>query len=470
MPFLRSHALAFAFSDARALFSSLSFQLEPGFTALVGENGAGKTTLLRVLAGGLSPTAGHVQTDCATRVLLSQQSPEAAPPLEALIAEPAFHRLLGQLGLDLDQLERWPTLSFGERKRWQIAVALAAEPEVLLLDEPSNHLDAAGRAWLVAALNRFRGVGVVVSHDRALLDAVCQRTLMLSGATSKLWRGNYSHAREAWEQERLEREDEKHRLQRERDRAAEKLNEARRSHAAAEHARSNARADRHDSDARTMGRKNVIASAAAKQGRRVEVLRRAHERAVESERAVEMSKAVGRDALWLGHEPSQRPVLLELDGRVVGRSDRIRIAGANGAGKTTLLRRLLAGSTLPPERTVYLPQETTLEDGQAVLRELLALDRAGEGAAFALVAALGLDPEHARVSEAPSPGEVRKLLLGLALARRAWLLVLDEPTNHLDLPSIERLETVLEGWPGGLLLVTHDDALAARCTTQVWNL
>ena len=208
--------------------------------------------------------------------------------------------------------------------------------------------------------------------------------------------------------------------------------------------------------------------AAGKRGRQVEVMRRALEKAADEETGLVVEKDLGRESIWLGHEPSPRPVLLELGGRVVRRTDRIRIVGPNGAGKTTLIRALLAGSRLPKELILYLAQEMTVAEGRAVLQELRSLDKASMGRAFSLIATLGLDPAHALATDAPSPGEVRKLMLGLALARRAWLLILDEPTNHLDLPSIERLETALAQWPGALVLVTHDDRLAARCTNETW--
>jgi ATPase subunit of ABC transporter with duplicated ATPase domains len=96
-----------------------------------------------------------------------------APPCDAA-------RIRGRLALDPAAIARWTSLSLGERKRWQIGAALVETPNVLLLDEPTNHLDTRARELLVAALARFRGIGVVVSHDRALLDALTEMTLRLS--------------------------------------------------------------------------------------------------------------------------------------------------------------------------------------------------------------------------------------------------------------------------------------------------
>ncbi len=108
------------------------------------------------------------------------------------------HAILGRLRLERLQLERWPTLSPGERKRWQIGGALYRNPDVLLLDEPTNHLDAEARDLLIGALERYHGVGMVVSHDRMVLNSLCTRIVRVTGGAVEIWNGGYEVARAGW--------------------------------------------------------------------------------------------------------------------------------------------------------------------------------------------------------------------------------------------------------------------------------
>jgi ATPase subunit of ABC transporter with duplicated ATPase domains len=486
---VRAQRVSFAFSDAVPLFSDAEFHLPVGWTGLVGANGAGKSTLLRLLSGELQPTDGHLHFEPPSALvhLCPQRVEELTPDITALAEayDSRSRRLLGQLGLDPTALDRWPTLSPGERKRWQIGGALAREPDVLLLDEPTNHLDAEAREWLIAALRRFRGVGVLVSHDRELLESLTTSTLRVHAGSVRLWPGAYSAAREAWEGELESRRTARQQAQEEHRRVQQRLVQARRDQEASNAARSTSARmrNKYDSDARSLGASTLASWADAQHGRRVTHTRREVERAASAVESIEVEKTLGR-SIFVDYVRPPNPLLFSVDlpglraGEVelferlrldVQREDRIRIEGPNGAGKSTLLRALLEHARVPMERVLYLPQDLSAEEAEEVLESVRELPPAEKGRVLSLVAALGVDPDRLLASEQPSPGETRKLLIARGLGQHAWALVLDEPTNHLDLPSIERLEVALREYPGALLLVTHDAHFAQRCTSLRWR-
>src|SRR5262249_45129902 len=194
--------VSFSHRDSAPLFPAVSLRFGAGWTGVVGANGSGKTTLLRLLAGELAPDAGRVAREPRGLALelAPQRVEESSDELADLAARPdgAARRIRAELALDPSVLGRWPTLSPGERKRWQIGAALASEPGCLVLDEPTDHLDADARALLVRALRRFAGVGVLVSHDRALLDSLCAETVRVAHGGARAYRGGYSAARESW--------------------------------------------------------------------------------------------------------------------------------------------------------------------------------------------------------------------------------------------------------------------------------
>jgi ATPase subunit of ABC transporter with duplicated ATPase domains len=440
------------------IFEEASLVLEPGWTGLVGANGAGKTTLLRALAGVLRPSEGtvFVRPHDATIVLCPQEAPEPS------------------------------TLSPGERKQLQIGAALAQDPDVLLLDEPTNHLDAAARAKLLKTLRRFRGIGIVVSHDREVLEELPSSIVRVHAGTVSQYQGAYSTARATWMQERADRES-AHADAKRRVRVLEhRLDEARRVQASAAKSTS-ARArmkNARDHDAKDSMRKGRAAFADAHAGRVVASLRDAVQRI--DVPAIERDRTIG-GKVFAAYARASNPILFHIDAprlkagdRVIlsdvrlsiGREERVRIAGPNGAGKTALLDALLA--TIPAEKRrkiLHLPQE--LDEGASAanldaLREATDEER---GRALSIFATLGSDPERIQ-NRTPSrthtlsPGEARKLALACGLGMHAWALVLDEPTNHLDLPTIEKLERALVSFPGCLVLVTHDDTFAESVGAQ----
>ncbi len=485
-PSLEVLDLSFSFSDV-PLLEHASFSLAPGWTGLVGPNGAGKSTLLGLVEGRLAPAGGQVRLrPRGARVV--RCAPDALEPPAYVRAflestDGAAGRWRSLVALPGDALERFEKLSPGERQRVHLGAALWCESDVLLLDEPSNHLDAEARALVIAACRRFTGLGLVVSHDRALLDALTTRTLRLERGVLDASPLPYSKAQLAW---RAAEEAAADAHQHQRERLARTL--ARASQAQATHgasARSTNAGNRMksaaDRDQATLGADFRAARAEAAHAR---ALRRANLQAERAREALDGLAVVHRRApdFQLSFEPCPRPLVaslrlarlaraggptlatdLTLD---VARADKVALEGRNGAGKSTLLAALAEASTLPPERVLSLPQVLGAEDAQADVAAVRALPHAERGRVLQLVDALGVDPDRLLASRSLSSGEARKLRLARGLGRATWLFVLDEPTNDLDLPAVERLEAVLAAWPGALVLVSHDVALVERVCTR----
>ena len=154
----------------------------------------------------------------------------------------------------------------------------------------------------------------------------------------------------------------------------------------------------------------------------------------------------------------------------IGPADRIAITGANGLGKSTLVRHIMTCANVPPQHLTIMPQEVDAELSRQILDQARALPKESLGQVMNIVSRLGSRPQRLLDSREPSPGEVRKLLLALGMARLPHLIVMDEPTNHLDLPSIEALEAALMDCPCGLLLVSHDERFLSGLTGQRWRI
>jgi ATPase subunit of ABC transporter with duplicated ATPase domains len=467
------------------LFAGLSVYFARGFTGIVGANGAGKTTLLRLATGALAPERGAVQAPAGT--IYCPQRTDAPP--EGLLAlleadDNDAYSIRGRLGVERDFETRWHTLSHGERRRAQIATALWRAPAVLAIDEPTNHIDAEARRLLIRALERYRGVGLLVSHDRELLDALCSHCLWLEPPRAKLIPGGYGQAQAQRESDRLTAERERDKARGERDRLQKEV-VLRREQASRSHRdRSKRGLDPKDHDARF--RKNLARYTGkdARAGRLLRQLEGRNERArarLESAR-VEKTYELG---IWLPASRSQRSALFSVpagslllgDSRalhfpelVMRGDDRVAITGPNGTGKTTLVRHILANVNVPDERLTVMPQEIDAESGAEILREARASSPERLGHAMNVVSRLGSRPARLLESREPSPGELRKLLLALGMARAPHLIVMDEPTNHLDLPSIECLENALADCPCGLLLVSHDERFLDRLEPRRWHI
>lgn len=423
-------------------------------------------------------------------------------------------RLRETLGIEDDWLYRYASLSGGQAKRVQVACALAAEPDVLILDEPTNHVDAHTRAQILCAMQEFRGVGIVIAHDLDLLDAVCTHTLSfermrVDGAihTEVIMRaGNASDSRAV-----AEREEKEHRKELERSRAEVKrlrAVHAQRQEKVRQAARdANKPVDRKDHDA-------CKAKKYAKGGKDAGVARAASRIGAQLRRAKQASQDIATRAkhysgdFWVQQEASHVHEVVHMDagwivpgdvqvhdspdniaGRGIGEDhcstlgihgkqwkliadgemgsvqaihipsislgphDHVALTGNNGMGKSTVLRSLCAHIN-PHLHALVIEQDAG--DPLQVIDTLRFLPQEQRSQVLHAYAQLNADPDKLLQSRSCSPGELRKLMLALATVSQVQVIVMDEPTNHLDLDSRHALARVLADFPGTLVLVSHD--------------
>lgn len=504
---------------AQDIFGGVQFSIARGDkVALVGPNGAGKTTLLRIILGLEEPTSGAVHRARNLRLGYLPQRPtfesdqtlrgemlavfdelrrqqralqelaEALARAEdptALMeryaeAEARFElaggyefenriaRVLTGLGFAPDT-HHWPisVLSGGQVTRALLARLLLQEPDLLVLDEPTNYLDLDALEWLEGYLQEWRHSLLVVSHDRFFLDRVVNRVLELNRGRLRAYRGNYSdyvlqrHMNE--ERQRREYEEQREQIARteefiRRNRAGQRSREAR-------------------------GRQTLLDRMerveAPQQDPRLSLRLRAGlrsgDKVLETEGAIigYTSRPDDPEGATGGEHR-----LLETGPILVLRGQRIALLGPNGSGKTTFLRTIL-GQVAPLQgrlrvgasvRVGYLPQtQDWLDSTRTPLDEVMDAGKMLPAAARSHLARfLFTGDEVFKEIGALSGGERSRLALALLALKGANLLLLDEPTTHLDVGAQEVLQEVLQGYDGTILLVSHDRYLIDALATHVW--
>ncbi|OUO34092.1 ATP-binding cassette domain-containing protein [Olsenella sp. An290] len=481
----------YAYPAAReAVLDNVTITFPTGWTALLGDNGCGKTTLAKIACGLLTPDAGSVTRGlvCAYVAQDADEPPEALTDF-ALDYGREARELREAFRIEDDMPWRFGELSFGERKKLQVAVALWGRPDVLVADEPTNHLDADARAELGAALARFRGIGILVSHDRELVDALASRCASFEPGGIVVRPGGYSAAHDQAELERATVAAERTAAKKELARlAAEK--DARAHEAARADARRSKRGlDPRDRDARGKIDLAIFTGKDGQAGRLSSQMDARVAAAQERLAAARVTKRYDGD-LWMDAEPARRRTVLHVPAATipcgpkgtleipelwVGSTDHVGIVGPNGAGKSTLLAHLrvlltrAAGAGQGVE-VLDIPQELPAEARGAVVGRVAALPPAERGRVLSTVAQLNSDPDCILEGGRTSPGELRKLMLAEGILRHPQLIVMDEPTNHLDLHSTEALERALAAYPGALVLVSHDRRFLSACTTRTWEI
>ena len=468
------------------LFHELAFTLRQGDRiGLIGHNGCGKSTLLGLLAGTREATASTIHYARACRLQhVEQHLPADLASLslyDALLApvleQPELHwrvdSLLAELGFDLETAQvPVHSLSGGQHTRLLLGRALLQEPNVLLLDEPSNHLDLPSLLWLEQFLLRWRGAFILVSHDQRLLDNVATRSWILRDGRLYDFDLPCGPALAALAEADLA--------------------------AAARHAAEQKEIDRLSASSarlalwgRTYDNEDLARKAKTMQ-RRIDKLKDAQAFVSDGApwrlrlrgKALAADQLLALDGLDVRAVPAS-PVLFQVGQLWLKPGDRIALLGANGSGKSSLLRLCWQAIQAQEERTDLryhkaanigyydqslrqLADDADLSDALYPFAAQNEAVRSQVARRQALIAAGFPYARHGQTVATLSGGErARLLFLGLSLASY-HLLLLDEPSNHLDMQGKAELGLALRGFEGGCLLVSHDRDLIETACNRFW--
>ncbi len=513
----------------RTLLDSVSFIVNNNdCAALIGPNGAGKSTLLSVIAGLQKPDSGSVSIPPGATMRYLRQGIADRPngllrdllddQLEGVLAAQAEMDLLAiaiasdpgdsaiaaweavsgrfeELGgyvrvaaleasmhafgvgeIDLDR--PLASLSGGEKTRASMAAVIAIDPDILLLDEPSNHLDREGIDWLESFLRSRTGATLVVSHDRALLDAVATKLLEIDPETGRVreFRGGYSDFVQVRQHEASEHEAAYHRQQELIGRIEGDIRQV---------AGKASTYEAMSVNDYQRGRSRRIARTAV-------VRKRKLERLLDSDERIERPERTWGMAVSFGEAPASGNRLIHIDdGSItidgspllagieltVNAGERIGLVGANGSGKTTLLSVLAGHRTLDSgsyERSPSVKPGWFTQEHDGVDLDRTPLDQARsrtvgtEGEVRAFLHQFLLGPSQVlQPAGALSYGERARLALALLAIGGANLLLLDEPMNHLDIPSREQLEEAINTANVAVVMVSHDRYALERIGARI---
>ncbi|AIT60584.1 ABC-F family ATP-binding cassette domain-containing protein [Corynebacterium doosanense] len=461
----------------KTLLDSVSLGVQTGDRiGVVGLNGGGKTTLLKILTGIEPPDSGRVShtSDLNYAVVTQQADLRDEDTIGQIVVEPMgletyewasnarVRDVLGGLGIvDLGLDTPVGGLSGGERRRVNLAAALVQDLDLIVLDEPTNHLDVEGVQWLADHLVSRRMAIVVVTHDRWFLDVVATQTWEVHDGTVDFYEGGYND----WVYARAERS-----------RQADATEQRRRNLARKELAwlRRGAKARTSKPKYRIEAAEALIADVPPPRDN-VELMSFSRQR--QGNVVVELENA-------RVETPDGRELIDDLTWRLAP-GERIGLVGVNGSGKTTLLRTLAGEYPLTEGKriegqTVRLgwlrqelddldPDKRLIESVEDVASYVLMGKK--EISASQLAERLGFSSKRQRTYIRDlSGGERRRLQLTRVLMAEPNMLLLDEPTNDLDIDTLQELESLLDSWPGTLVVISHDRYLIERITDKTFAL
>ncbi len=451
---------------------------------LVGLNGAGKSTLANIIYGSLKPDGGSIlwhKKDIDIGYLHQDSFYEQRTWRGDIVDSKGkinikdFSKISSYLGMDKVlswEEERFNNLSGGEKMKLALASIWSLNPDFIILDEPTNHMDYQGMQWLIEELNRYKGTILVISHDRYFLDKTVKKIIEISDGISDIYYGNYSFYRE---EKKRRYESQLHEYEIQESNKAKIQEEISR----LKNWSQKAHRDSTRKQAAGLGKKEYFRMKAKKKDRQIKskikklekidlngiqkpkedrkinfTFNEADVKGIRVLEAVDIKKSFGSRNLF---EKSCFYIL---------RGEKVGVFGPNGCGKTTLLKILLGKEVLDEGELFisksidigYLSQESRYIDGkQSVLELFDTTSREEESRIRTLLANMGFNEKMIKSPLSTlSLGELTRVRMAKLIAKQQELLVLDEPLNHLDIYSREKLEEALKEYNGTIILVSHD--------------
>lgn len=468
---LKIDGLCQSYGD-QVLFDDLSFQIGSGERiGLIGRNGHGKTTLFRMILGKIEPGSGSISIPKQYTIGHLEQHVNFKE--DTVLKEGCLglrqenrydtwkvEKILFGLGFTAEHMERDPReFSGGYQIRLNLAKVLVSQPDLLLLDEPNNHLDIVAIRWLEGFLNKWRGELMLVTHDRTFMDSVTTHTVMIhrgkakkiKGDTEKLYK-QIAVEEEVYEKTRLNEENKRKKQER--------------------------FITRFRAKARLAGLVQSRIKALEKQERKDKL-----EKIIDLDFSFNSLPFNGDRMMTVENirfsYGKDSPLLIDNFSIDIGKRERICIVGRNGMGKTTLLK-LLSGELTPLQGQVkyhpalelgYFGQTNSMDLNEhlSVYEEIrsasmdCSIERARSIAGMFMFQG---DASLKKISVL-SGGERNRVLLGKLLIRPNHLLLMDEPTSHLDMESCDGLLDAIEGFEGSVVMVTHNEMFLKRLATRL---
>ncbi|PID48101.1 MAG: ABC transporter ATP-binding protein [Proteobacteria bacterium] len=466
--------------EGRAVFKDLNLQFKPLFTCIVGNNGCGKTTLLKLISKELKADFGNIIGNDLVYHCKQEVDEKPVGFDEFCYAfDTKSIRLKDLLWIKDDWFYGWETLSYGQKKRIQIAIALSQDVDVLLLDEPTNHLDFKSKNIVINALKQYKNTCILVSHDREVLDALCENTIIIKDENIYHYDTNYTLASLELEKHfdflRKENEIISTKLKKLQGNIKDKKEKV---------ALSKSRFSKKDVGKKDKSTKEKInlAKLTGKDKNDSKLLNGFSKKYENLEQKLNRLDKEYKKQINIPYDEIKKEKTFHLKKGFLKLSKektlyfpdlylsrKIAIVGDNGVGKSSFLRYFI--SQIEFENSYFfLPQELSRDDEKNLYKQIDALENKRKGLLLTIIKRLSSNPKNMLGNKNLSEGELRKLFMAKALLENINFIILDEPTNHMDIQSIEAIEKALRDFKALLIIVSHDKVFMKNLGLDIYSI